>query len=87
LALSNKSFRRISGEEPTMVSVPPRMAQKPMGMSRRDKGISVRMEMRDMTGIKRAVAPTFCIIPEIIPTVPDTRGTMRDAVFPPTLRM
>ena len=68
-----------------MVSVPPRIAQVPMGMSRRDSGISVRDEMRDITGRNSAVAPTFCITPEIRPTVPDTSGTIRPTVLPPTL--
>ena len=70
-----------------MVSVPPRMAQKPIGISRFDKGILARVDIRDMTGMNSAVAPTFCIIPEIRPTVPETRGTILPAVLPPILRI
>ncbi len=34
-----RSLSRIRGLDPTMVMVPPSMAQKPMGMSRREMGI------------------------------------------------
>jgi hypothetical protein len=40
----------MSGDDPTIVIVPPKMAQNPMGIKSRDKGISVREEMRDTTG-------------------------------------
>ena len=52
-----KSLSRISGDEPTIVIVPPRIAQKPIGMRRRPSGISVRTEIRLTTGRKRAAAP------------------------------
>ncbi len=70
-----------------MVMVPPMMAQKPIGISRRDKGISVRTEMRETTGRNNAVAPTFCIRLEITPTVPEINGMMRLAVLPPIRNM
>jgi len=47
------------------VTVPPRIAQKPMGMSKRDMGRPERAEMRATTGRKSAAAPTFCINEEI----------------------
>ena len=78
-----RSFNRISGDEPTMVMVPPMMAQKPIGISRRDSGISVRTDIRDTTGRNNAVAPTFCIRLDIPPTVPEINGIIRLAVFPP----
>ena len=70
-----------------MVTVPPRMAQKPMGMSNRDIGRPVRAEMRLTTGKKRAAAPTFCIKLEIKATVPEMMGMIRVSVWPPTRRM
>ncbi len=78
---------RIRGDEPTMVTVPPSIAQKPMGMSRRDMGSPDRAEMRFTTGRNRAAAPTFCMNEEMIPTVADMIGIMRPSVVPPTLRM
>ena len=62
-----------------MVSVPPMMAQKPIGISSCDCGISVRLEMRETTGMNSAVAPTFCIMPEIKPTIPETSVVIRRA--------
>ena len=68
---------RISGLEPTMVTVPPRMAQKPIGISSRDIGSPERAEMRDTTGRNSAAAPTFCAEREMKPTVPEMIGMMR----------
>ena len=80
---SIRSFKRISGLDPTMVTVPPNMAQKPIGMSIRDIGILVRRLIRLTTGKNKAAAPTFCIKLEIIPTVPEISGVMRVSVLPP----
>ena len=46
-----------------------------------------RAEMRLMTGRKSAAAPTFCRKLEITPTVPETIGSTRASVVPPTFRM
>ena len=70
-----------------MVMVPPRMAQKPIGISRRDIGSPVRAEMRLTTGRKSAAAPTFCMKLEMKPTVPEIAGMTRASVRPATLRM
>ena len=78
-----RSLSRISGLEPTMVMVPPRMAQKPIGISSRDMGSLVRAEMRLTTGRNSAAAPTFCMNDEITPTVPEISGMMRVSVLPP----
>ena len=77
----------MSGEEPTMVTVPPRIAVNPIGISRRDMGRPERAEMRLTTGKNNAVAPTFCMNDEIIPTVPEMIGIMRPSALPPTLMM
>ena len=69
-----------------MVMVPPRMAQKPMGISRRDMGRPERAEMRLTTGRNRAAAPTFCMKQEMTPTVPEMIGMMRVSVVPPILQ-
>ena len=70
-----------------MVMVPPRMAQNPIGISKRDMGRSVRDEMRDTTGRNRAAAPTFCMNEEITPTVEEMIGMMRSSVDPPKRRI
>ena len=70
-----------------MVIVPPVIAQNPMGISSRPKGILLRVAIREMTGRKSAVAPTFCMNPEITPTVPDTSGMIRVSVRPPMRRI
>ena len=77
----------ISGLEPTIVSVPPRMAQKPIGMSIRESGTSVRAEIRETTGRNRAVAPTFCMKEEVTPTMLETSMTIRFSARPPTRSM
>ena len=87
LELISRSFSRISGLEPTMVSVPPRIAQKPIGISRRDIGNPVRAEMRPTTGRNSAAAPTFCMKPEITPTEPAMAGTMRRSECPARRRI
>ena len=65
LAFVNKSFSKISGLEPTIVTVPPRIAQKPIGINRRPAGIPVRREILLTTGKNNAAAPMFCIKLEI----------------------
>jgi len=82
-----RSLSRISGLEPIMVMVPPRMAQKPIGISRRDIGSPVRLDMRLTTGRNRAAAPTFCMKLEMKPTVPEMSGMMRCSVEPPIFMM
>jgi hypothetical protein len=59
------------------------MAQKPMGISRRDSGSPERAEIRLTTGRNRAAAPTFCIKLEMKATVPEISGMMRPSVAPP----
>ena len=87
LDVSIRSFSRIRGDDPTMVIVPPRMAQKPIGIKRRLRGSSVRTEMRLTTGRNRAAAPTFCMNDEMTPTVPEIMGMIRVSVVPPYFRM
>ena len=82
-----RSLSKMSGEEPTIVMVPPKIAQNPIGMSNRPRGISVRAEMRATTGRNKAAAPTFCMNDEINPTVPEMIGTMRCSVDPPTRKI
>ena len=77
----------MSGDEPTIVMVPPRIAQNPIGISSRDIGIPERAEMRLTTGRKSAAAPTFCRKLEMMPTVPETIGRTRDSVLPPRFSM
>jgi len=82
-----RSFSRINGLEPTMVMVPPRMAVKPMGISRRDMGSPERAEMRETTGRNSAAAPTFCMKEEMKPTVAEMMGMIRFSVVPPIFRI
>ena len=82
-----RSFRRMRGLDPTMVMVPPRIAQKPIGISRREREMPVRVEIRLTTGRKSAAAPMFCMKLEMTPTVPEMMGMMRFSVLPPTRRM
>ena len=70
-----------------MVTVPPRMAQNPMGMSNRERGMPERADIRDTTGINKAVAPTFCMKDEINATVPEMMGIIRFSVVPPTRKI
>jgi len=81
------SFNKISGEDPTMVTVPPKIAQKPIGIKRRDMGKPERAEIRLTTGIKRAAAPTFCMKDEIKPTVLETIGIIRFSDVPPIFKL
>ena len=83
----NKSLSKISGDEPTIVIVPPRMAQNPIGIAKRLIGISVRAEIRLITGKNSAAAPTFCMKELITPTVPETIGMIRPSVVPPRFKM
>ena len=83
LEAAMRSFSRMSGEDPTRVTVPPRIAQKPIGISSRDIGNPERAEMRPTTGRNSAAAPTFCMNEEMIPTVTEIIGTMRFSLEPP----
>ena len=76
-------IRNINGDEPTMLTVPPKIAQKPIGINKRDMGKLERDEIRETTGRNRAAAPTFCINEDIIATVPEIIGMMRDSEVPP----
>ena len=78
-----KSFRRMRGDDPTIVIVPPKMAQKPIGIRRRESGISVLTDILLTTGRNKAAAPTFCIKLEMKPTVLETMGTIRASLAPP----
>ncbi len=78
---------RISGDEPTIVIVPPRIAVKPIGISSRDIGRPERTEIRLTTGRNSAAAPMFCMNDEITPTVPATIGMMRLSAVPPISRI
>ena len=82
-----RSFSRMSGLDPTMVMVPPRIAQNPIGISRRESGMPVRVEIRLTTGRNRAAAPMFCMKLEMAPTVPEMMGMIRFSVPPPMRRM
>ena len=82
-----KSLRRMRGLDPTIVIVPPRIAQKPIGINRRESEMPVRVEIRLTTGRNSAAAPMFCMKLEMSPTVPEMIGMIRRSVFPPTRRM
>ena len=58
----------IRGPEPTMVRVPPRIPENPMGISSREAGIFAALEIRRTAGKKRATEPMFCMKAEIRPT-------------------
>jgi len=87
LDVSIKSLSKISGDEPTMLTVPPRIAQNPIGIKSRDMGKSARDEIRETTGKNRAAAPTFCIKDEITATVPEIMGIIRTSERPPIDKM
>ena len=70
-----------------MVMVPPRIAVKPIGISRRDMGRPERAEIRETTGRNSAAAPTFCMNEDMTPTVAEIIGIMRFSVVPPVLRI
>ena len=67
-----------------MLSVPPRIAAKPIGISRREAGMCVRFAIRSMAGRNSAAAPTFCMNAEMPPTTPDTVPIRRFSLLPPT---
>ena len=83
LELIIRSFNKINGDDPTIVIVPPKIAQKPIGIRRRDSGISVLTDILLTTGKNRAAAPTFCMKLEITPTLLETIGTIRASLLPP----
>lgn len=64
-----KSFNKINGLHPTKVNVPPRIAEKPMGISNRDRGISNLLLIRCIAGGNNAAAPIFCMKLEMPATV------------------
>ena len=77
-----RSFKRIKGEDPTIVIVPPNIAQKPIGIKSRERGMSVRLEILETTGMYKAAAPTFCIKLEITPTELEIIGIIRFSETP-----
>ena len=87
MATPIRSFNKISGEEPTIVIVPPKIAQNPIGIKSRDNDNSVRTDIRLTTGKNSAAAPTFCIKDETKPTEPDIIGIIRLSVLPPIFRI
>ncbi len=62
--------------------VPPRMAQKPIGISRRESGMFVRIAMRPTAGRKSAAAPIFCMKLEIMAMVVEMIAIKRASVLP-----
>ena len=75
------------GLAPTSVMVPPMMAQKPMGIKIRDMGTPILLAIRWAAGKNRAAAPMFCIMLEIMPTVPDMRVITFFSLLPASLIM
>ncbi len=67
--------------------VPPKIAQKPIGIKSRERGMSVRLEILETTGIYSAAAPTFCIKLDITPTELEIMGIIRFSVLPPYFKI
>ena len=82
-----RSFNKMVGLAPTSVMVPPMMAQNPMGIRMRDMGTPILLAMRWAAGRNNAAAPIFCIILEIIPTVPDISVITFFSLLPASLTM
>jgi hypothetical protein len=82
---TRRSFNRISGLQPTSVNVPPRMAQKPMGIRRSERGILSFLLTRWIAGRNRAAAPMFCMKLEMPATVTEMAITIRDVELPAIL--
>ena len=59
--VSRTSATRMLGAVPTRVTIPPAMAPKAMGISRRDCLVPVRRLTCNATGIMMARAPTFLV--------------------------
>lgn len=77
-----RSFRMIKSLESTMVTVPPRIVANPTGMSIREREIPVARAVLPIVGRNRAAAPIFCINPDRIPTVDETRPIDCFGMFP-----
>ena len=56
-----------------------------MGMSRREEGILVFLEIRSMAGKNKTVAPMFCMKPDMSPTDEETIPVSRRSFVPATL--
>ena len=82
-----RSLSRIRGLEPTRVTVPPRMAEKPIGMRSLLMGMLRFLLMRCTAGRNRAAAPIFCMKLEIMATVSEMKITIRDWLRPATFKM
>ena len=68
LEFAIRSLSKIKGLEPIIVMVPPRMAQNPIGITRREIARLPRRAILFTTGRNNAAAPIFCIKLEITPT-------------------
>jgi len=82
-----RSFNKMVGLAPTRVMVPPMMAQKPMGIKMRDIGTPILLAIRWAAGRNSAAAPMFCIILEMMPTVPDISVMTFFSLLPASLIM
>ena len=87
MELEIKSFNTMRGLEPIIVRVPPRIAQKPIGISSLDRGIPVRVEMRLTAGRNRAAVPMACMKLATSPATPEIIGMTRRSLLPATRRM
>ncbi len=84
---SMRSFSRIKGLDPTIVTVPPKIAQNPIGMSSRDIGRLPLRAILDTTGRKSAAAPMFCMKLEMHPTDAEMIVMTRPSVRPPNFKI
>src|SRR3989339_721271 len=82
-----RSFRRMVGLAPTRVMVPPIMAQNAMGINTLEVGMPNRLDILWVTGMNRAAAPIFCIMLEMMPTVPAIRRMTLLSLLPARARM
>ena len=69
------------GEVPTRVTMPPAMAPKAIGISRRDGGDPVLRLTDRATGSRIARAPTFLVTIDNRVTAPVSTGTWLRSVF------
>lgn len=69
LAETSRSFSRISGELPTMVSAPPITMAAAIGSSRRCSDSEVREDSREATGMNSAITDGFCMNEELRPAM------------------
>ena len=84
---SMRSFNKINGLDPTIVTVPPKIAQNPIGIRSREIGKLPLRAILEITGRKSAAAPMFCIKLEIQPTDAEMIVITRPSVRPPNFRI